>query len=307
MGHPIRDRDPEIYRCITIRTSEARLWITPSNKVRKLIGGIVARYQEMFDIEIYAYEVLTNHLHLAVRAPRSNLDQFAENVNREIARRINWKHKRQGKLWAKRYTDLKILSLDDLLEAFLYITTNATHHGLVRNSRHWPGLNCFEHALTERDQIFPFCHHSHPEKLVTRHRLRLSVLPQFAHMSQKERRALLEGLLTKRMERLAEEREKAGKGFLTLEAIKAQIPGDRPRQVANRTRPPCYTKCPELLRQFKAEHRARISRYREASYAYRSGDYTVKFPSNCFLPPLHRVPKQLPRNHMELLALSSLK
>ena len=47
---PIRNRDPETYRLITIRTSEARLWLTPSSNVAKLVGGVLARYQELLEI-----------------------------------------------------------------------------------------------------------------------------------------------------------------------------------------------------------------------------------------------------------------
>ncbi|MCB9030042.1 MAG: hypothetical protein H6619_03250 [Deltaproteobacteria bacterium] len=54
----LRNRDPEIYRLITIRTVESRLWITPNSKTRKLIGGIVGRYQEIFGIEIVDQQIL---------------------------------------------------------------------------------------------------------------------------------------------------------------------------------------------------------------------------------------------------------
>jgi REP element-mobilizing transposase RayT len=73
---PIRNSDPYIYRLITIRTDEARLWMVPSNSVRELIGGIIARYQEIFKVEIFAYCVLSNHYHLLVRALKGNIDEF---------------------------------------------------------------------------------------------------------------------------------------------------------------------------------------------------------------------------------------
>ena len=54
MGRAIRDKDPELYRLITIRTYDARLWMKPSKRVNKIIAGIIARYSELLEIEIYA-------------------------------------------------------------------------------------------------------------------------------------------------------------------------------------------------------------------------------------------------------------
>jgi putative transposase len=123
---PLRDRDPDSYRHITIRTHDGKFYLRPNRTVRRIIGGIIARYQEMLDIEIYAYAFLSNHYHLIIRAPHSNVDAFTGHLNREIARRMNYLNKRTGSIWPRPYTDQKILSEEDLLEAFLYITTNPT-------------------------------------------------------------------------------------------------------------------------------------------------------------------------------------
>lgn len=189
MSRPLRNTDPEVYRLITIRTQEARLWITPSSNVKKLIGGILARYQEAFEILIYAYCVLGNHFHLLIKAPKGNTDEFCENVNREIARRLNWKHRREGSFWGRRYDDQVVLSEDDLLEAFLYVTTNPTKHGLLRDSSEWPGLNSFHQAISEKTRQFSFYHYSAPEggERVSTHGLELSILPQFEGLSKAER------------------------------------------------------------------------------------------------------------------------
>ena len=159
--NPLRDRDPNIYHHIAVRTVEARIWMTPTTKMRKLIGGVIARYQELLEIQIFAYCVLGNHLHMVVKAPKSNCDEFYANVNREIARRVNWKCHREGPLWARRYSDQEVLDDEaDLLDAFLYVNTNPTRHGLVRDSGTWTGLSSYNHALNEKELTFPFYHYS---------------------------------------------------------------------------------------------------------------------------------------------------
>lgn len=286
---PIRNRNPDIFRLITIRTCEARLWISPTSNVKKLIGGIIARYQEIFEVELFAYNVLGNHMHLVAKAPKSNIDEFCENVNREIAKRINWRHKREGKFWGRRYDDQQILTQDDLLEAFLYVTTNPSKHGLVSNSQDWPGLNSYEQSLTEKDRCFSFNHYS-KEPRVTKHKLKLSVLPALKELSKKKRAELLTKLLSERSAQIAKDR---GKSFLGLQALLDQEPGEKPANVSKSPRPRCYTKCSELRRNFREIDRARRDAYSYASMLYRVGRKAT-FPEFTFKPPLHRAPRVVP-------------
>ena len=292
---PLRNSDPSIYRNISIRTDEARLWVLPSKKNRKLIGGIIARYQEIFHIEIYAYCFLGNHYHLLIRALKRNTDEFLENVNREIARRMNWKNRRKGKFWGRRYDDIPVLSQDDLLEAFVYINTNPTKHGLLRNAGQWPGLTSFHQSLSEEAKTFSFTQYGHPTgQKTTNHQLKLSVLPMFEALSKEQRTEKISELFEKRMARIAEERQAQGEGFMTLEMLAEQVAGTQPKESSTTKRPSCYTKCAELRRQFreKAKHLRQL--YTQASFLFRLGKLDQLFPSFTYKPPLHRRSRKIP-------------
>ena len=158
MARPLRDTDPSKYYLVTIRTEMARLWMIPSRALNRMIGGVLARYQEAMGVRIYAHCALSNHMHLVVQAPEGALDHFFENVNREIARRVNRAHGRIANFWARRYDAQAILNHADLLEAFLYVTTNAVRHGLVRRSRDWPGLCSYELSIEQMDKSYRFTH-----------------------------------------------------------------------------------------------------------------------------------------------------
>jgi len=233
--------------------------------------------------------VLGNHLHLLARAPLGNIDEFCENVNREIARRLNWKHKREGKFWARRYDDQEVISEDDLVEAFLYINTNPTRHGLLEDSRKWPGLSSYEQSLNETARRYSFQHYTDGYK-VTTHKLRLSVLPTFKRTSFKARREKIRKLLLERQAEISKERE--GR-FLGLGKLLEHIAGEIPRKISRSPRPGCYTKSTELRREFLASERIRRARYDEASIRYRSG-LEAYFPEHTFKPPLHRLPRVIP-------------
>lgn len=290
MGHPLRNKDPELYRLITIRTEGAALFMRPSKDINKIIGGIIARYSEILKIEIYAYIFLSNHFHLLIRAPKKNTDEFMENVDREIARRVNWKLRRTGKFWSRRYDDQKCLSEDDIIEAFLYVTTNGVRHGLEKDPAKWPGLNSYSQCLSETKREFSFYHYSarEDEKKVTYHTLKLKPLPQFSHLSKAGRTERLKELLAERAKKLAEERTLAGLGFLGAETVRIQDPFTIPLSVAKHRRPVGYSRNIALKRAYRKAQRMVKILYREASMRFRHGCDKYHFPQFTYLPPLHR-------------------
>ena len=296
MGNPLRNRDPSIYRLITLRTEGAHLWLRPSKDVNLIIGGVLARYSEIFEVVLYAFIFLSNHYHLLIRCPRSNADEFEENLNREIARRLNWKLHKSGSFWARRYSEQEVPSEDDLLEAFLYITTNAVRHGLEANPALWLGLSSYNQSVTETPKTYPFYHYSAQryEDRITHHTLKVSPLPQFKRLSKVERIAKVQKLVKERVSRLIEERKAAGQGFLGAPAIKAQDPHTKPLEVSKSPRPICYTKDSQVRREFRKQEIMRRDEYDEASMRFRLGNWHVTFPEYTFKPPLHRKPRLLP-------------
>lgn len=278
------------------------MWLMPTAKNRKLIGGIIARYQELLGINIYAYTVLSNHLHLLIRAPRGNADEFAENVNREIARRINWKYGRSGSLWARRYAEQEVLDdEEDLLEAFVYTTLNCTRHGILADSSEWKGLHSYNHSLSEKDRLFSFTHYSEldeygvPKK--TTHALTLTPLPHFESLSQKVRRKKILSLLTERAHLMHEERGE--KPYLGQFKIDEQVPGEVPHKMSKSPRPSCYSKCAKRIREYLRSRRELIERYAYASIQFRLGNLLTPFPEHTHRPPLHRRPRLKPFQVME--------
>ena len=293
---PLRNSDPSLFRLISIRTAEARLWMIPSANLKKLHGGILARYQEIFEIEIYAYFFLTNHIHLLIRAPKGNADEFLENVHREIARRMNFKLRREGRFWGRRYDDIPVGNESDLEEAFLYVSTQATRHHLLEDASEWPGLHSFNHSIKETDRTFTFYHYSaeEGEPKSTTHTLKLSILPTLESLTQSERKTLVKKLLNERLDQLRTDRKAEGKGFLGIKKLIGQSEGDVPSNVSKGRRPHCYSKCKETWLKLRTLLRARIAQYKEASFYYRQGLNDVKFPEFSFMPPLHRLPRLLP-------------
>ena len=188
-----RNTDPQYVRHISIRTECAQLLLQPDGVINDILGGIIAKYQEVFSIILFAYTILGNHLHFLAQAPGRNLWRFEQAVNREIAKRINKQRNRRGHFWERRYDEQIAPEQGDILEAFLYVMCNAVSHGLVEHPALWPGLNCYAQVLSGKEREFSFTDYTAfrrakkrarvtGEKVdiadfQTQHVLRLSVLP----------------------------------------------------------------------------------------------------------------------------------
>lgn len=309
MGRPTRNTDPNIVHLMSCRTVGAQLLMVPDEEVVDIVGGVIAKYQKKHGIVIFALVVLSNHYHLLSNAPKSNLHKFAEEVNREIARRINRYIGRKSFFWGRRYDDIPVIEEKDALEGLLYIATNPTKHGLVKYSKSWPGLNTYFELTTGREKSYKFTNwtsysaakrraertgeHVFKRDHQTEHLLKLSPIPYFRTKTMKEQAKKLKPLIEERNSELIEERETAGLGFLGRKAIQKQSRKAQPNEVSTSPRPRCYTKSPEARKRFQEEERRRVSAYKEASYLFRSGDLDVEFPPYCLRPPPDLAPAKL--------------
>ena len=305
MGRPIRDLNPSHIRLVTIRTEEAKLFMAPTaengEKINEIVGGVIAKYQAMFSIVIYAYVVCGNHYHILLRAPESNLWRFSQAINREIAKRINSLLGRKGHFWYRRYDDQVVLEGGDALEALIYIICNPVNHGLVEDPREWPGLNCLEQLFSGEARIFSFFDGTaysvarrkakkgkevDPEDYKDEYSLVLSPLPIFEGSSHEEMADKIEALVKERCEEIKADRRKESKGFLGIENIRNQSPFSVPKSVKNSPRPLCYSKCSEAKKLFLGIFLSFVETYREASRRFRSGDLSTLFPPFTIKPPL---------------------
>ncbi|MBN8549505.1 MAG: hypothetical protein J0M12_09340 [Deltaproteobacteria bacterium] len=298
MTRRLRNTDPSLTHLITMRTNEAALWMVPSQSVNEIIGGILARYQELLGIIIYCYSFQSNHYHLMARAPFGNLDEFEENINREISKRMNRLRGRRGKFWAGRYHDQIVLNDSDQLSAYLYVTANPVKHGLVEHPNEWPGLSSYRQMLSGVSQTYSFTHYSKRDSNGTPtksfHKLTLSPLPQFNGQSHAEQKRTILESINAQSQRFRERRERASQGFLGRKAVLDQRPGSIPKEISYSSRKSAYTVSNVRLKEFRESERLRHRRYHEASRHFRLGNLAVEFPSFCFHPPLQRTPRSEP-------------
>ena len=93
---------------------------------------------ERFNWVIHAYCLMTNHYHLLVETPDSNLSKGMRQLNGVYTQRFNHKHKRVGHVFQGRYKAIIVQKESYLLELARYIVLNPVRARMVRSAKDWP-------------------------------------------------------------------------------------------------------------------------------------------------------------------------
>jgi len=90
---------------------------------------LLDRYRERFGCRLYAYILLSNHLHLLLETPRANVGRFMQCLGTSYVAYFNRRYKRRGTLFEGRYRS-DLVAKNDLLEFTRHTHTCKLGHGL---------------------------------------------------------------------------------------------------------------------------------------------------------------------------------
>jgi len=105
---------------------------------RGLYLEVLADVQHRFNWTIHAYCLMTNHYHLLVETPDSNLAKGMRHLNGVYTQRFNRRHKRVGHVFQGRYKAILVQKENYLLELSRYIVLNPVRAQMVRSAKDWP-------------------------------------------------------------------------------------------------------------------------------------------------------------------------
>lgn len=88
--------------------------------------------KEKCEFDLFAYCLMSNHVHLLIRANNVALDSIFRKINTSYANWFNMKYSRSGPLQDGRYYSEPVDSLDYLLAALRYIHRNPLKAGLEK-------------------------------------------------------------------------------------------------------------------------------------------------------------------------------
>ena len=108
------------------------------DKDREIYLEVLADAQHRFNWTIHAYCLMSNHYHLLIETPDSNLAKGMRHLNGVYTQRFNRHHKRVGHVFQGRYKAILVQKDSYLLELSRYIVLNPVRAEMVRSAKDWP-------------------------------------------------------------------------------------------------------------------------------------------------------------------------
>ena len=87
-------------------------------------GTLLERSGDIYQVDIFAYVLMTNHFHLLVKTPLANLQEFMRHFNISYTSYFNRTHHKTGHLYQGRYKSFLIDADSYLQEVSRYIHLN---------------------------------------------------------------------------------------------------------------------------------------------------------------------------------------
>ncbi len=108
---------------MTCRGNE-RKTIFADDRDRSIFLDKVKTSNEIYQVRIHAYVLMSNHFHLIVETPKGNLSEFMRHFNITYTAAYNRRHNRIGHLYQGRFKAILIDADNYLLELSRYVHLN---------------------------------------------------------------------------------------------------------------------------------------------------------------------------------------
>lgn len=279
---------------VTRRCAQRQFLLTPTPLVNAILKYLLAVAARRYGVQIHAYCVMSNHLHLVVTDPGARLPMFEQYLDGLGGRALNAALGRREALWKpSSYSAVRLLEPADVVDKTAYVLANPVAAGLVQTGRAWPGLWSAPESVggepvqVERPRFFFRAKGTMPPRV----ELELTVPPGFG--SAAEFREAVARALEEREAKAVWAAQAAGRGFLGEERVRAQAPASRPKSEEPRVYLNPRIACRDEVRRKEAIGGLLdfLRAYRAALRALRRGVEGVLFPYGTYwLRVAHRVP-----------------
>lgn len=116
--------------------------------------AMLVKAKRKYDISLYAYCLMTNHIHLLIQAHLSrNISSFMHWLNRGYTAYFNAKYSKVGHLWQGRFDSRPILKGQYLINVATYIENNPVRAGVVDDPADYEWSSYRERCLLSKGSI----------------------------------------------------------------------------------------------------------------------------------------------------------
>jgi putative transposase len=266
---------------VTRRCLLRHFFLRPGAVVNQVFAYVLALAAQRYGVQVHAFCVLSNHVHLVVSDPHASLPAFQQFLAGLVARALNAHLGRWEYFWAPgTYSAVALGSPQDVIAKAAYTLANPVAAGLVHAGHLWPGLWSAPDSIGTTIRVKRPDHFFDEEGFLQEY-VDLELVVPAGFSSAQEFRDRLQAELA-RQEQAARQEIPT---FLGVARVRAQSPFARPRpgeprrQLAPRVAARDKWKRIELLQRLKTF----LSDYCEALLVWRQGEVDPVFPAGTYL------------------------
>lgn len=137
MSRPLRIEYPGAWYHIMNRGRRLESIFSDENDYAIFIELLI-EISEMWNAQIAAYCLMTNHYHLLVQTPDGNISRCMRHLNSLYTQRYNRRHGYDGPLFRGRYKSILVSDDSYMLQLVRYIHRNPVRSGIVREMQKYP-------------------------------------------------------------------------------------------------------------------------------------------------------------------------
>lgn len=144
--HRFEEKIFEIYDQLLDNESNGPTWLS-NEKVAEIVVESLHYYNRCY-YELYAYTVMSNHVHIVFRHLEKNYDvdlpvtSILKNIKSYTGKKANQLLHRKGKFWQNESFDRVIRNENELENKIRYTLYNPVKAGLITDWNQWPYSYC---------------------------------------------------------------------------------------------------------------------------------------------------------------------
>lgn len=120
---------------------------------RSYFKEILKKYLNKYDVKIYAYCIMSNHIHLVIQSELQTLSLFMSRILAEYAEYYNYKHQRNGHVFQNRFGSECIENTRYLWNCIRYVHLNPVKAQVVNKSYSYAFSSIREYVNAKVDII----------------------------------------------------------------------------------------------------------------------------------------------------------
>lgn len=132
MSRPLRIEYPGAWYHVMNRGRRSES-IFSDKKDFLMFIDLMIESSEMWNVNIAAYCLMTNHYHILLQTPGGNISRFMRHINGVYTQRYNRRHKLDGQLFRGRYKSILVSDDSYLLQLVRYIHKNPVKADVVKD------------------------------------------------------------------------------------------------------------------------------------------------------------------------------